>query len=251
MVSPDFSEFQFAYGVTRELENSIGSGVIAPPTFPTQNKEKEIGADVVMKIRTGRVRLAPLFIQYKRSSRMIREYATEWSDFGQDYFRFDLHTANQHNTLIEMGEKVGAACYVAPGFYKREEYVSNHRNGVLSENSVCIDVSRLPRISDDDHRIAYTVSPLRGIFYSEPERFDPLRNIYSLISRIEDNPNLFSDYDTLRGDFRELRTQLIERFNLQIEGSYESGNPADWVRNQQQFFFEVTGAQLAFVQRGE
>ena len=106
MVSPDFSEFQFAYGLTRELEESLGSNVVTPPVFPTQNQEEELGSDVIMGIKRGDYLLTPLFIQYKRSNRMIRSNANEWSDFNQEYFRFDIHNANQHNTLVDMVEKV-------------------------------------------------------------------------------------------------------------------------------------------------
>ena len=96
MVSPSFSEFQFTYGLTRELEGPTpGIGLIDLPRIPTQNQEAKIPADMVSSLQDGTTKLAPLFIQYKRSEWMIRSNAGQWEtlekqgiNLSDGYFRF-------------------------------------------------------------------------------------------------------------------------------------------------------------------
>ena len=244
MVKPDFSEFQFAYGVTRELESALTSSIIAPPIFPTQRKEEHIASDVVIP----GMKIAPLFIQYKRSDRMVRSNAGEWADFNQEYYRFDIHTANQHNTLVDIGQSLGTACYIAPGFHTRQEYIQYHKTGSLTVNSVCVHTRGLSKISHDDHKVAYTVSPLQGFFYSEPKQVSLTENIYSVIDRIRDVGEDFRTPQALRESFREARNTVTDRMNIELDTEdYESDNIAGWIRNQQQFFWETSDIELLFV----
>jgi hypothetical protein len=66
MPDPEFSEFQFAYSVTRELEHRIFPASTWVPHFPTQNQEGERGYD--LNFSDG---VSSLFLQYKRSKKLV------------------------------------------------------------------------------------------------------------------------------------------------------------------------------------
>ena len=248
MVNPEFSEFQFAYGLTREIENNFSSSVVSPPTFPTQRREEIVGSDVIMRIREGNNSITPLFIQYKRSEQMVRSDAREWDDFGQEYLRFDIHTANQHNTLVDLCRGIGLAYYVAPGFHTSEEYVEYHRQGSLGENSVYVDTGSLPVVNDSNHRIAYTISPLRGLFYSEPQQVNLDVNLPSFIYQLTNGEGMYESFQALRGAFQEAREEIIRELNLEVDLYYYSTDePDEWIRAQQRFFIETMNTHTLFI----
>lgn len=219
------------------------------PYFPTQNQEAEIGSDVVIGIRNGDLLLEPLFLQYKRSEKLVRSTANEWAEFQKPYYRFEVHSRNQHNTLVRLGHTVGTAVYVAPGFHTTAEYESHHKNRRLATNSVCFDCGEMNSINHNDHCIVDTFNPLRGAFCSDSEEITPTEGIRMLLMNMRDNGENFRMYDALRGRFAEVRSELIQDSNPDDEyGEQEElQNPVTWMRTQQQFFFGSFGIVLLFV----
>lgn len=69
-----FSELQFAYGCTREIEDGCFFAGIGVPYFPSLVEEAKKGYDVKFPTL-----LAPIFLQYKVADEMVRQSAGEWS----------------------------------------------------------------------------------------------------------------------------------------------------------------------------
>jgi hypothetical protein len=249
MVTPEFSEFQFTYGLTKEIENFWPKRVVGLPYFPTQNREAEIGSDVVIGIGNGNVLLEPLFLQYKRSERLLRSNATEWDEFRSPYYRFDIHSQNQHNTLVRLGSSLGTAVYVAPGFHTSTEYKNYHESKTLAANSICFDCEDMSNVNNDDHRIVYTLSPLRAAFRSESENIAATEGIRTLLTNMGGFENEFSTYDHLQRQFADMRIEISPDSDVNDEyiERDDTSNPIAWMRAQQQFFFESFGTVLLFV----
>lgn len=248
MVQPEFSEFQFGYGITRELEEYFSDRLICPPFIPSQHLEMELGSDAVLNLRWSMPPAYPLFLQYKRSDRMVRSTAKEWSIFNQKYYRFDIHTENQHNTLVDLDNKVGEACYVAPGFHNQYEYTEYHRSGSLANNSISISASRLERVNSDDHRYAYTTEPLRGAFLSEPRRIPPGFDLQAVILSILEEMDEYYPIQHLREVMRGYREEIIALHGIDIESQiYESENILEWLLLQQRFFREMVDTELVYL----
>lgn len=245
MVDPEFSEFQYTYGLTREIENRWEREIVGVPYYPTQNYEAKIGSDVVIGLRQGDIRFIPLFMQYKRSERLTTKRAKEWDEFSEEYYRFDIHSKNQHNTLVYLAKCLGKSIYVAPGFHTVDDYSEYHQNRMLAENSICFDCGEMRNVSDSDHVVIYTLDPLRGAFKSESEKISPTENVFTFVEDMQDESELFEEFRTLRGQFREAK------FDLEIPQATNEQefieNPVRWVREQQQFFFENFGFVVLFV----
>lgn len=249
MVVPEFSEFQFAYGVTREIEDLWPRRIVGVPYFPTQNVEAHIGSDMVVGIQQGDIWLGPLFIQYKRSDYLTRPQAREWDEYHEKYFRFKIRSKEQHNTLAEKCSDLGTAVYAAPSFHTSDEYRRNHQNDKLSKQTVLFDCQDAGSVADGDHCFIYVTNPLRGKFCSESEDITPTGGISTLLTSMRQDEQEFQQYDELQPQFAEIR-QMISQ-DLDLDGEYreqrETENPVTWIRNQQQFFFENFGTVLWFV----
>ncbi|GAA0285652.1 hypothetical protein [Halobacterium noricense] len=245
MVDPEFSEFQYTYGLTREIENRWGREIVGTPYYPTQNYEAKIGSDVVIGLNQGDIRFIPLFMQYKRSEWLTTRRAKEWDEFNEGYYRFDIHSKNQHNTLVDLGEGLGKSIYVAPGFHTVDDYSEYHQNQKLAKNSICFDCSEMKKVSDSDHVVIYALEPLRGAFRSESNKISPIENIFTLVENIQEESVLFEEFKTLRGNFRETKSDL-ETPQVTNEQNFIE-NPVRWIREQQQFFFENFGIAVFFI----
>lgn len=263
MVSPTFSEFQFTYGLTRELESpTSGLGLIDLPRIPTQNQEAEIPADMVSALQDGTAQLAPLFIQYKRSEKMIRSNAGQWTtlenrgiDLSNGYFRFRPYLGDneQHNKLVVLGQRQPLVFYVAPQFISHDEYRHHAANEELYENAAFIQCRDLRRINHEDHYITYTSEADRGVMCSEPETF-PIRSSVDTVFSPGEIENHLSSLDTLRGEFKELRADMVYGFDQELEptleypdpDNYDAAEPTVWINRQQQFFREAINSDLLF-----
>jgi len=245
MVDPEFSEFQYTYGLTREIENRWGRDIVGTPYFPTQNTEAKIGSDVVIGLSRGDIQFAPLFLQYKRSEWLTDRRAKQWDEFNEEYYRFGIHSKKQHNTLVDLGHGLGKAIYVAPGFHTVDDYSAYHQNQKLANNSICFDCSEMKKVSDSDHVIIYALDPLRGAFRSESNRLSPVESIFSFIDNMQELSELFDEFGILRRRFRDAKLE----FDLpQVTDEQEFiENPVRWIREQQQFFFENFGIVVFFI----
>lgn len=73
-MKPSFSELQFAYGITREIEDGLVWGQVGIPTFPNLNQEANLGFDVAFNTNVPAI---PIFLQYKVPVKLTRKNATE------------------------------------------------------------------------------------------------------------------------------------------------------------------------------
>lgn len=166
-----FSEFQFAYSITREIEDKIiySSYSLGIPIMPTQNKEANLGYDVKFKGS-----FCAVFLQYKLPAKLTRSSANEWGEFNSPYFRIKVYADNeshQHNLLCNLAKcKRNRVFYCAPAFTEEKEFMDFHINRVVSRNSAFINAKGLKTISgDDNHVIVYQINPNKSIMCSEPQ----------------------------------------------------------------------------------
>lgn len=263
MVSPTFSEFQFTYGLTRELEGPRpGTGIIDLPRIPTQNQEAELPADMVSSLRVGDARLAPLFIQYKRAEKMVRSNAGQWKklekrgiDLSEGYFRFRpyLGKNEQHNKLVELGQCQPLVFYVAPMFIDHDEYREYAANEELYDHAAFIQCGNLRRIADEDHYITYTPTANQGVMCSEAMTF-PVRTKDDSVFRPDEIEGQLTSFDRLRDEFAGLRRSIIYGFDRDEQpesehlepAAYDAGEPTVWMEQQQNFFRNTINSDLLF-----
>lgn len=241
-MDPKFSEFQFTYGLTREIENQMPMAGV--PFLPTQHVENDFPIDVGIPRAGGE--FAPLFLQYKRANALTQANAREWDDFDEEYYRFKVYSpekSDQHNKLVDLSEFFETVYYVSPAFYKQSEYRSLARNGQIHEESVIIDCSSCPKITDDEsHSIAYTDSPARARFYSEPQQVDAVQGFRNLIEVIDEETGSYMEVGELHDTFESLHSELdIERVETTPQEDL-----GEWVRAEQAIFFREFGSNLTF-----
>lgn len=236
-----FSEFQFTYGLTREIENN--SSKYDVPFLPSQVLENRLPVDV-MHPPTSR-RYAPLLLQYKRSDGLTRSNAGEWHDFNQEYYRFDIYPqekSDQHNRLVELSSAIDDVYYAAPGFYQNTTYRGHARRGNLAQNTAFVDISTCPEVRDgDSHSIAYTLTPPEGRFYSEPKAISVVSGFDDLRSRIAEQDS-FVEIDTLFSTIREAEEILGIK-----QDRTEPDELLDWMYEKQNSFARNVGAGLYFI----
>lgn len=243
-MEPEFSEFQFTYGLTRELETQLPMAGV--PFLPTQTLENEFPIDVGIPLE-GR-RFVPLLLQYKRSKALTRSNAGEWDDFGREYYRFGVYPpekSDQHNKLVELSSYFDHVYYVAPAFYRQSSYRRHARREELNSHSVLVDCGTCPTIDQgESHSIAYSTSPVEARFYSEPTEVSARSGFHGLVEdlRYSDATN-FESISQLQGTFRTAR-EILGEGPVQIDLQEDT---EQWIRAQQEFFFREVGSNLTFV----
>ncbi len=171
-----FGEFQFAYSITREIEDKIifsnlGLGM---PHIPNLREEQGGGFDVSFKGN-----IVSVFLQYKIPEKLTRSTASEWREMsGKKYYRFHLYPAShspQHNNLCRLARKSrrNQVFYCAPAFIEYEQLADFHNLRCVSQNSVFINCYYLPEIEEDDrHNICYKINPEAAVMNSEPRQIN-------------------------------------------------------------------------------
>lgn len=256
MPEPEFSEFQFAYSVTRELCNpSFGGLVSSPPFFPTQNQEARLGYDV----RLGSP-LSALFIQYKRSKHLkdARARDVEWNFYGAPYFRFKIRTSNsqqspaQHGILVDLADDHPHTYYVAPEFITWDEYHQYAQGNQVTDNAAFLICRDAPtRYDDDDHYICHRPQDDVARMFSEEEQPPEValrRGIDEVLGHVLDTGPDFTSESEIRAHFRSLREDIATHLGVsreQLQEYHEA--PELWVEQQQRFFHETLGVSLHFV----
>ena len=245
-MKPTYSESQFAFGVNKELEMGNWRYPLSTPTrIPTQNVESYIGYDTDAEISTD-IGIEPIFIQYKRSDHMVGGTARHWSSFPNDYYRFKIKNANQHNTLVETADYFKHTYYVAPRFRTIEEYIQHHQNEELVERSVFATCFGLPAMDENDpsdrHTIGYDDD--RTLFFSEPEDIESFSGLSELLSYLSEDEEAFRNIEELRGLFDEVNFSIATKYEgLEVpDRQLQIGN---WIRAQQDFFASI-GISLSF-----
>lgn len=253
MVTPEFSEFQFAYGMTRELE--AGHWSIRPsgtPFFPTQPREADLGYDV--RISDG---IWSVFIQYKRSKKLTRSNAREWGVYNGEYYRFRVETTddpldpNQHERLVDLGQRYPRTYYAASQFLSWQDYVRYANTNQINSHAALLLCRTAPTPHDGEtHYICHRPIDSHGLFFSEtpePKQVDALMGYDALFADLLESGPEFESFEEIEGDFRETRNHVVETGGLDIHPEeYYSEDPLEWMGHQQRFFYETLGTQLLF-----
>lgn len=171
-----FSEFQFAYSVTREIENRIvfSSLNLGMPHIPNQRDEASGGYDVNFQGD----RMVSIFLQYKLPVKLTRSNATEWNEFKQDYFRITIYPdseSHQHNNLYKLAheDRRNQVYYCAPAFISEAELECFHSTNMVAQNSGFINCYNLfPINGSDKHNICYTIDPRNAVMHSERKEIE-------------------------------------------------------------------------------
>lgn len=178
-----FSELQFAYGVTRELENGVLGLGIGTPYFPSLQVEGDLGFDVAFT--NGMI---PIFFQYKVPEKLTTDKSKEWRYYNEEYFRFRIYPdskSNQHNQLKNLSDIGYLTYYCSPGFSEWSEYKKHHSRGSIVANSIFVPLSDLIRISGSDNHVITYNKDLEYIMFSEPQYGEGTYNYNRLLSNLK------------------------------------------------------------------
>lgn len=199
-----FSEIQFSYSITKEIEEKIvfSSLGVGTPYFPTQPEEKRVGYDLKFD---GKV--VSLFIQYKVPDKYVRKNSRYWSEFNREYFKFDLYPADkspQHNLLVNLSKRNRKyqVYYCAPAFIEYEKLSDFHQKNQVSLNSIFINCYGLKEINGKEHHdICFNINPKTCIMHSDRYNLDDYAR-YSYKDVIE-GADCFNSISDFIGNFRE------------------------------------------------
>ena len=164
------SEFSYGYALTSELVALYNLKAAGAPEFETQNAEGKAGGGWDVKLPG-----IPIFLQYKRSSRMVKNTAGEAGLFpGLPIFRMYLHRRNhsdQHQLLLDLESQGNVVAYAAPGFSEPAELNDAYSSDKAAERSIFVRPSAVGQLQDDDHHwIAFQANHPVAFFCSEPRR---------------------------------------------------------------------------------
>lgn len=170
-MEPDFSEFSYGFALTSELIARYGLKRSGAPFFPTQIAESKVGGGWDMKLPA-----VPVFLQFKRSERMVRSSASHSKKFPNlPFFRFQLRNrrhSDQHKLLLDLENRGNAVIYAAPAFTKSEELTDAYVADLVEARSIFISPSTIGPLTDDDnHHVAFQ-KPGACYFCSEPRRLE-------------------------------------------------------------------------------
>jgi hypothetical protein len=254
MVAPEFSEFQFGYGLTRELDDGQWPLTLTGvPFFPTQPEEDYLGFD--MGVSAG---IYTLFVQFKRARKLTRSNAREWDMYGGEYFRFPVEVSDdprepdQHGTLVELGHRFPHTYYVAPEFITWRDWERYARNERINRNAVFLRCGSAPAPFDGNrHYICYRPQDSVGLFFSEaPTQGEVLvaHGFGDVFDAMQEDGSEFRSIQGIRGEFAEARSQVVEGLDLVADPlEYTADELVVWMREQQRFFYETLGMALYFL----
>ena len=121
-MEPTFSEFSYGFAVTNEFAGLLNLSVA--PIFPSLLEEGKAGGGYDVKFDKPGL---PLFLQFKRSERMIldtaREYGLRGCSITLPYHRFPITPSSksrQHQMLLDLDTPDNRVYYVAPRFHRVE-----------------------------------------------------------------------------------------------------------------------------------
>lgn len=169
---PEISEFSYGYALTSELMNQYQLKSAGAPEFATQSAEGKPGGGWDMKLPG-----IPMYLQFKRSDRMIAVHAKEAHRFPSlPYFRMHLHRrdlSDQHKLLLNLEAHGNIVRYAAPGFSYSRELHDHYSMDEVANNSIFISPSIIGPLPDDTkHSVAFHIPASMTFFCSEPRRIE-------------------------------------------------------------------------------
>jgi hypothetical protein len=121
------------------------------------------------------LRGTPVFIQFKRSYRMVKRSAKGSSDFPSlPFYRMYIHRRDhfdQHTLLLELEGLGNLVLYAALGFSESSELNEAFSNDRMGQSSLFLRPSQIGLLPDDkQHWVAFQINAELTYFCSEPKR---------------------------------------------------------------------------------
>ena len=171
----NFSEFSYGFSFTENLMKNSTVRPGAAPVFLCPFDEKKFGYDVKIDLAG-----VPVFFQFKRSERMIRDNAREikhncLSSSYIPYYRMSFHKNNsygQHANLINLENKnSGLVYYVAPKFHTRRKLNKFFLGSKIPKRSAWFSPNSIGPISGSViHTVCFKPNAQNAYLCSEPKR---------------------------------------------------------------------------------
>lgn len=224
-----FSEVQFAYSVTREIEDKIlfSSLDLGRPHIPNQRQEAVGGYDVAFHGTS----LISIFLQYKLPIKLTRSNATEWAEFNQDYFRIKIYPdsdSHQHNILCDIArrDRRNQVFYCAPAFTEDAELSEHHSRREVANHSVFINCYDLPFINgSENHNICYTMNPVTRTTMHSKSYFikanhgwkwtdscnEKYSNLHEFVSNVSEEYHINVTGESEESDLKTISNHFVEK----------------------------------------
>lgn len=202
----DISEFSYGFALTSELIARHRLKRSGAPVFATQIAEAKAGGGWDMKLPA-----IPVFLQFKRSERMVRRSASHSNIFSTlPFFRFHLRSrrhSDQHQLLLDLESKDNVVVYAAPAFTTREELTDAYVGDRVEARSIFISPSKIgPLPNDDCHHVAFQ-KPGIAYFCSKPTQIEPT-NLADALS-LDASPNIHHRGPPTPEFFLDLADELL------------------------------------------
>ena len=190
----NFSEFSYGFSFTENLMKNSTVRPGAAPVFLCPFDEKKFGYDVKIDLAG-----VPVFFQFKRSERMIRDNAREikhnyLSRSYAPYYRISLHKDNsygQHLNLINLESKnPGLVYYVAPEFHRRRKLNKFFLGSNVPKRSAWFSPNNIGHLSGNAiHTVCFKPNKKYAYLCSEPKRVKKhsYNEVIELINKKLDN----------------------------------------------------------------
>jgi hypothetical protein len=257
-VDPQISEFSYGYALTSELMARFGLKALGAPEFATQYAEGKDGGGWDLKLPT-----IPVYLQFKRSHRMVRRSAKEEKYFPKmPFYRMYLHRrhhSDQHKLLLDLEKKGNLVRYAAPGFTNSSELNDAYSADRVASVSLFVRPSKIGALKDDNsHWVAFQTAPRMAYFCSDPRpvEVEAPEELFSAIAgelastrgRVPDEGFLSAIADELLEVYARRRETPVERERIaRIRRVRERRSPAQFAQLVSQTLFDC---ELLFYQAG-
>lgn len=220
---PHYSEFSYGFALTNEIVGLVS--LKAAPIFPSLIEEGKKGGGYDVKLDMPGL---PLFLQFKRSEKMMRKSAREYklvknsaafsTHGGLDipFFRFpitDSEKSQQHKMLCDLDDGSNLVFYAAPSFYEIHELNEAWDSKSIIRRSVFIKPNDIGNITRGNHTVSWD-SINNAWLCSEPEQISSWSSS-TIIGEIQEK---LSVRDKLRSEL----IHLDKKLNL-IESRLQDG----------------------------
>ncbi|MCR4661963.1 MAG: hypothetical protein K5765_08230 [Clostridia bacterium] len=226
-MKPQFSEMEYGTAILLEFYDTHKRQRLF---MPTQNEEAKVGYDAKVFSSKGH----PIFYQFKVSEYINNINAREIKYIDTPYFRFHTYAVsdvdlNQHNILYKLNSNFShSVFYVAPMFYKKEEFDFYFKNRSVSSHSKYIRLIKLNRIIDNEiHSICYD-SQGNVVMHSEVVvddegalSFDNINKYFDDIKPVELNVVIDKLYNLF--ELSDSNSNQLSRYKKVINFLYNNG----------------------------
>lgn len=174
----EITEFSYGYAVTEELLKLHKGSVTGAPIFPTLYAEGKVGGGYDVKLP---LLGFPIFLQFKLSEFLNSINAKEYvsKTLKTPYYRMHIRSKRysmQHDLLINLEKSGEYVRYIAPEFYKLEDFNNYYIGSAVITNSALFSPVQIGPLSADNHYVVFERGVNTAYVCSEnPEPVNKLR----------------------------------------------------------------------------